>query len=832
MAKRNLIIGLGGTGKEVVANIKKDLLFERGAVPPDVALLVFDVDDLPPSSAGGITLDEGTEIFYLGRGIRPSQVFQYLTDPKYVYITRWCEYDKLIFLRDMWRMGCARYRQAGRLIFFWDYQMIYAMVTAAIQNLTGAVLAREEERGDVEIDTVICGSLAGGTASGMLIDFAHMLRELLRAHAGTSSVDAVLLLADAFSREVPHGEMESLRKNTDAALMELNLFLARLPEYEIDDPRGGKAEIVKTQKRIFDACYLLDGINEHGFFFGREGGVRRIYPVAARIINLLTERYGSQTIRRAVNQPNVVMVRPRGAVFNSIGMASLTLNLHLGILSCVYRLGTLLLDQAATEPPSDMVRDEVAKFISDNGLSEKDIVGRYFRQYGKEELVLDYETSMQSNVQTLDRLMASNYIIDNTEEYRKRLEHYKLLIARISGEQKSPLIAQLAKRVDDSMNAPALADKAGGLAHALAFVRSLRTQLIQVIGRLQDNAAKKHGEYFVANANRDKLQRDLQDEAGRRFLFGGTPARDRFIAEIGRGLNAGLDEAKVKGAGELVSALLGVLENLEVQLAAFVTLLDDPNVSIKAEFQARADGLKRRREVSPSIVDLDVSPPGYADFLYGTYSGTTYEKAVRGMEWQTTNDGRVSLSLRPQHGTKGGKTWEITSTDRRGQILEKNSGIFEEYLVDAFAEIRDKERIEDRIEENRASDLLQTLRENSAVLCALDKAKVRDLIGQEPIDYMTVGIPQISTEGESQSTPSRFERELSASESAISTKDPGKVVYFRVRLGFPSAAILRPRPSSSKQKELDPRDPEAESGRWLFRDLFQMLSTIPKSSEK
>lgn len=826
MAKRNLIIGLGGTGKEIVANIKKDLLLERGSVPKDIALLVFDVDDSPPNSSGGITLEEGTEIFYLGRGIRPTQVFQHLEDPKYHYITSWCEYDKMVFLRDMWRMGCARYRQAGRLIFFWDYEMIYAVVTSAIQGLTGTILAKEEERGDVEIDTVICGSLAGGTASGMLVDFAHMLREMLGAHAGTSSIDAVLVLPDAFSRDVPHSEMQSLRKNTDASLLELNLFLAQLPEYEIDHPRGGKLKIsAKTQKRIFDACYLVDGINEHGVFFAREGGVRRVYPVVARIIGLLIERYGSQTIRRAVNQPNVVTVRPKGAVFNSMGMASITLNLHLGILSCAYRLGMLLLDQMAAEPSIDIIRDEATKFISDHSLSERDILGHYFRQYGKEELALDYETSVQSTVQTLDRANASNYVIDTTEEYRQGLEHYKSLIIRMTEEHRSPLTAALVKRVSGLMNAPALADKAGGLAHALAFTRNLRTQLIQINGRLQDFVAKKHGEYFVVNANKEKLQRDLQDEAGKRFIFGGASARDKFIAETSRGLNAGLDEAKANGATELVSALLGVLESIEIQLSAFVKLLDDPNSSIKAEFQTRADGLKRRREVLPSIVDLDVSPPSYTDILYGTYSGAAYEKAVRGTEWDVLVDGRVSLRLRSQQGDRVAKTWEITSADRKGQILDKSAGVFEEYLVESFAEIRDKEKIEERIEEDHVMDLLQTLREKSAVLCALDKAKVRDLIAQEPIDYMTIGIAQASVEGESQDNPpSRFERDLVASESAISTRDPGKVVYFRVRLGFPWAAILRPRPEGAKERDLDPHDPEPEPGRWLFRDLFPATS--------
>jgi len=128
MSKRNLIVGLGGTGKEVIANIKKDMLFEYGSIPENVVLLAFDVDDSPPSSAGGVTLDEGTEVFYLGRGIRPTQVFERLETKQYQHIARWCDYDKMHFLRDNWRMGCARYRQAGRVVFFWEYEQIYAVV--------------------------------------------------------------------------------------------------------------------------------------------------------------------------------------------------------------------------------------------------------------------------------------------------------------------------------------------------------------------------------------------------------------------------------------------------------------------------------------------------------------------------------------------------------------------------------------------------------------------------------------------------------------------------------------------------------------------------------
>ena len=256
-----VLIGLGGTGGDVVLKVRKKI-FERYGRPQDFPVLQYLYIDTDTSNQH---IDSALlEEFKLSPGERydaivpdTSKYTRHLN--QYPRVKAWW-YPSMHDLGSL-TVGAGQLRGYSRLGFFAKFQDI----RVAIENALNSANASADEmlkRWHVEVDTArganiyIVASLAGGTGSGMFIDTAFLCRTL----SPTSVTVGYMVLPGVFLRN-----QERIFGNSYAALKELEHF--SFPEngfpYHWSDgyPPASRMPLPPPP---FSYCYLLDSANEDG----------------------------------------------------------------------------------------------------------------------------------------------------------------------------------------------------------------------------------------------------------------------------------------------------------------------------------------------------------------------------------------------------------------------------------------------------------------------------------------------------------------------------------------------------------------------------------------
>lgn len=279
MTRPGLIVGLGGTGQWVLTWLKRDLMLSNnGKMPPNVKLLAIDTCAQLEAKASRVTANgrneeavevgdvmlDRSEYVYLGGSAHdfareiaekqrqgPDDVYGWFHARKWL-----ATLNPRTFIIDE---GAGRLRQFGRLAIFKDIRggqtgsKLWGALRSAIQAVESA---RTPESPSMEI--VVVGSFAGGTGSGLFIDVALILRLLTALEKVDSTLRGVFALPGVFT----HNPDPEMKARSFAAWRELNRFMVvneefPMPEirYVAHDPQFR----IRPDKRIFDACYLVDG---------------------------------------------------------------------------------------------------------------------------------------------------------------------------------------------------------------------------------------------------------------------------------------------------------------------------------------------------------------------------------------------------------------------------------------------------------------------------------------------------------------------------------------------------------------------------------------------
>lgn len=175
--------------------------------------------------------------------------------------------------------GAGTHRQFGRLAFFLNAGAIRRTFENQLKLLLKHAAAASTEVDDERVEVVIVTSLAGGTGSGMFIDMAYMVREMLDrsdySRLVGKSITLIAYLPEMF-RDKP-SELPKKRQNAYAALLELEYYGTPRTGDEIfvGQYNGQKSRFESarfsakwdgvTTTRIdgpgWDTCFLVDDIN-------------------------------------------------------------------------------------------------------------------------------------------------------------------------------------------------------------------------------------------------------------------------------------------------------------------------------------------------------------------------------------------------------------------------------------------------------------------------------------------------------------------------------------------------------------------------------------------
>ncbi|MFZ4591827.1 MAG: tubulin-like doman-containing protein [Ignavibacteria bacterium] len=347
-----ILIGLGGTGKEVLLRIRRQFVEKYGSLDdfPITSYLYIDTDNAPAEESG-----IARERDYLINDIdfKPSEkVFNPVNPSDYIHrindvphIKEWLNTAGEIGKLGTMNTGAGQIRPAARLALFHNYDEIVYKLSSAKSTITDSrsinIVKDKHNIKNVnteKINVYVITSVSGGTGSGMFLDFGFLIRHLFRNQAISSSYIVLPKIYQGYGKERVYA-------NGYSALMELEYYNLKNPF----NVAWKKNEHLKFQPGVYDDVYLIDGENCKNLSLS-EMSNRDIYKMIADTIFQDFSNSDFANYKRGV-RVNLVQYKQRlfpddntvtentfSRKYSTLGQATISIPIDRIILSCAYKL--------------------------------------------------------------------------------------------------------------------------------------------------------------------------------------------------------------------------------------------------------------------------------------------------------------------------------------------------------------------------------------------------------------------------------------------------------------------------------------------------------------
>ncbi len=393
-----LIIGLGGTGKEVLLRLRRKIVEGYGSLSRLPFLRFVHIDtDKNQTAAEQYDLRSADDPLYPEIKFTNTERIdltvaggtgKYVTHlANFPNIQRWFPAgSKISQLGDL-HEGAGQVRTASRLGFFdaSNHQKITGRLEQCRRELSDAAILAEANRAGFRYDAknprvVIVSSLAGGTGSGTFLDMGFLVRRYFPDAERTG----ILLLPGFFSG---YAGAERVRANGYAALMELNHYT--FGHTFMADWNLHQAE--RMGPPPFSSTYLIDGRNEAGLSIGSGGKEYDAYRMVAETLyqdysigafagmkratrvnleqfnlNVYTHNVLNDALRRDSDDSYKAIVGDTYPCrFGSFGLASISFPTERVQAACASRLASQILDYWQKSVVDDPLEHLFTKFLID-----------------------------------------------------------------------------------------------------------------------------------------------------------------------------------------------------------------------------------------------------------------------------------------------------------------------------------------------------------------------------------------------------------------------------------------------------------------------------------
>ena len=409
----SLVIGLGGTGKEVVLRLRRKIVERYGALDrlPFLRFMHLDTDsnqtaaeqydlrasDDPLYEHVRFTTMERIDLTVAGGTGKYVEHLEH-----FLNIKRWFPAGgKISHLGDL-REGAGQVRIASRLGFFdaANHQKIAGRLEQCRRELSDAAILAQAARLGFNFNAankrvVIIASLAGGTGSGTFLDMGFLAR---RYFADAERI-GILLLPAFFSG---YAGADRVRANGYAALMELNHYTFGHTFTADWNPHDSQ----RMGPPPFSSTYLLDGQNEAELMIGSNGKELDAYRMVAEVLyqdysvgsfaamkratrvnleqfnlNVYTHNFLNEALRRGNDATHKAIVGDMFPCrFGSFGLATISFPTERVQNACASRLASRVLDYWEKTPADDPREHLFIKLLADE--SVQCAQGRYERRDG------------------------------------------------------------------------------------------------------------------------------------------------------------------------------------------------------------------------------------------------------------------------------------------------------------------------------------------------------------------------------------------------------------------------------------------------------------------
>lgn len=324
-----VIIGLGGTGKDVIMRVRRLIVEHYGSLDnlPVVNFLSIDTDDAPSGVPEqflnqDISLKPEEKLILDTAHIPP--ILEHLA--QYPYLNDWFP-PELSGIKDL-KSGAKQIRALGRLSYFLGYNGVKEAAVGKVKAVTDRdrakfMLERYGLNIDSGVNVFVVASLCGGTGSGMFLDLGFCLKHWFKYDQLVGEVNGLFMLPGAFT-----GVSDRIKANAYACLKELNHHMGM-----------GRAEAVRFKAQY--SSNPLDAVDEQGppFSFCYLVGDQNKVIDSARVTDLqemiaqkialeFTSNFARYSKSNRSNLEGVWQVTPRDAFgqpqnFISFGLSSL-----------------------------------------------------------------------------------------------------------------------------------------------------------------------------------------------------------------------------------------------------------------------------------------------------------------------------------------------------------------------------------------------------------------------------------------------------------------------------------------------------------------------------
>lgn len=377
-----LIIGLGGTGGEVLLRLRKRFFEKYGILEnfPIVSYLWIDTD-LTEKDVGARLFADQVKFSQAEKVMATINDTARITADlnQYPHIKNWF-YEGLNKLGTMTE-GAGQIRAYSRLGFFEHYHTIRQAIQKAgerIRNVENMKLMLDRHNLEVEgsnrFNVYIVCSIAGGTGSGMFLDTAFLVKDIFAGQPVTSV--GFLVMPRLFGGEVPR-----IFANSYAALKELEHYSYE-NQFSVEWPDRVQRNIAPP---AFNYCYMVDSMNAAGktvdgnskvllfnmladnifkdFSQGEFAGYKR--GVRVNLDQFLVDEFAFKHLddngRTIIDQKFICR-------YSSVGLASVTVPLDRIKLACAYKLAAEVVDQWGNISGGSYNAGAITQYVLDNFL--------------------------------------------------------------------------------------------------------------------------------------------------------------------------------------------------------------------------------------------------------------------------------------------------------------------------------------------------------------------------------------------------------------------------------------------------------------------------------
>jgi len=571
MLKPAIIIGLGGTGNQVVRRLKQLVNEQYGGTPTLLNFLVADTDDATFNDQSWSPLPPLSELERAPLN-DPQVPFADVRDNPGAYpeIHDWLSPAVDVGLLDK-QQGAGQVRMLGRLALYKSFDFFGRRLEhffERCQKIQTLLEAMRRYDFNVETDPVVylVSSVCGGQGAGSFVDAAVALRELASTRFPRLNLIGVLTLPSVYSDRVPRENWPKVCANAHASMKEVDYLMHSSDRSKMRFRFPSPIDRTITPKSpLFDLCYLVDNKHQRGSLNGAE----EVYDqIAAQLFLEIGTPFGARSDSVRINLNTVAglevdRVYRTGRRYSGFGNHTVSFDrekiVRLAGLKSTYTTvhDTLLGRGLTTGEMEGAVGDFVTRHRIDEAQTD-DLVNALVtsREAGNEMIPASFSQDRPLHAVFAADLWArlDAFWMRRAPEIRSQME--RRARARLDdAEQQRGILRDLSETLDACLRQSGVAAARDLVEALLARLRAFETLMRS---EHQDNHAQAQRMHKEAEGARQELaniaqqSEQLQDAAERVNLFSRMWKKLSFVVTFGYWRpGAGVEEDRARRFHEL-----------------------------------------------------------------------------------------------------------------------------------------------------------------------------------------------------------------------------------------------------------------------------------------